>query len=142
MPEIKEHLPSTYIEVGEVVEIDTNPTNFKDTVVLSIDIIGKDVQTIFVPSGYWLAAKMERWCMEGAFVQCKFEITKAGVTTYTNKEGKIMHHEKSNSEKLGRIRKASKRMISEAMADDIATSGKYEDISAAQATIISGILSR
>src|SRR6056297_1428189 len=141
MSEITANTPKNYQRVGEVLNVDEKPSKFKDAVILEIDFIGADVQTVFVPSGYWLAANMSRWCMEGAFVRCIFEITKKDKTTYEDSDG-MHYHEKDNDAKLGKISKASKRMISAAIAEDIESTGKYEDLSQAQATIISGILSK
>jgi hypothetical protein len=134
--------PATYQEIGEVINIDTNPQEkFKDSVILECDFAGKEEpQTVFLPLAYWVKARMERWCTEGAIIAVTFEHTIEGKTTFENSEGKLEYHTKTNKAKTGKVRKASKRMFAAALAEDIASTGKFEDVNAAQATIIAGIL--
>ena len=134
--------PTTYTKIGEVISIDDNPNNLEDTIVIEADFAGNDeAQTILLNANYWLKARMEKWLVEGTAIQITFESTIADTTEFTDKDDVIKKHTKTNKARVAKIRRASKRMFAAALAEDIATTGKYEDISNAQATIIASILS-
>jgi hypothetical protein len=128
--------------VGEVIAIEAGNGKLEGNMVITLDVAGEDApRTILVSNKYWVSSRMDLWLKEETVAHCTMDKTIAGKTTFINADGVVTLHTKS-SDHLAKIRKASKRMFLDALATAIETQGKYADITTAQATIISAILSR
>ena len=139
---ITENNPIQFTIVGEVIAIEAGNGKLEGSMIIELDVAGEDQpRTILVSNKYWVTSRMDLWLKAEVYVHCTMDKTIANKTTYTEANGTLKLHTKT-SEHLAKIRKASKRMFLDALASAIETQGKYVDLTPAQTTIISAILSR
>ena len=137
--EIKESAPIQFTEVGEVIAVDPGTGKFEGSMAIELATIGGEAETIFMSESYFIKARMDKWLLEGAYIQITFEKVVADKTTY-EVDGVLTYHTKSNARRFAKLRRATKSMINEAKIASVINNQDLDDVSVGKATIIAAML--